>query len=82
MREKLELLCRELQKQNKTIVVIFWEVVKIINFFKEESKKIAEDEQTKRNELSKKFHETIERVTLKMDEQAEERLKLVNENGM
>lgn len=68
MKGKLEVLCRELQKQNKTIM--------------EDSKRTAEDEQQKRQELSKKFHDTITQVTTKMEEQGEERIRLFRENEL
>jgi hypothetical protein len=81
LKEKLEILCRELQKQNKTIIVTL-PIIEQCLLSKDESKKIAEDEQTKRNDLSKKFHDTIQQITVKMDEQAEERMKLVKENEL
>ncbi|KAJ7529762.1 hypothetical protein O6H91_15G064500 [Diphasiastrum complanatum] len=45
LRQKLESLCRELQRQNKILL--------------DESKKVAAEEQQKRQELSTKFHDTI-----------------------
>eukprot|EP00850_Spirogloea_muscicola_P007320 SM000036S13364 [mRNA] locus=s36:878553:881510:+ [translate_table: standard] len=45
VRQKLESLCRELQRQNKAVI--------------DESKRVALDEQHKRQELSAKFHATI-----------------------
>jgi len=68
MKSKMEQLFRELQKQNKTIV--------------DESKKTAEQEQEKRQELSKKFHDTIQQISTKMEEQGEDRIKLYKENDM
>jgi hypothetical protein len=41
----------------------------------EESKRVANEEQQKRQELSKKFHTTIKEITTKMEEQGEERIK-------
>jgi len=68
IKSKMEHLCRELQKQNKLII--------------EESKKATEEEQSKRQELSKKFHETIQQISTKMEEQGEERVKLLKENDL
>jgi chromosome segregation ATPase len=65
---KLETLCRELQRQNKTVL--------------EESKRVATDEQAKRQELSRKFHTTIKEITTKMEEQGEERMNQLKENEM
>eukprot|EP01111_Echinosteliopsis_oligospora_P007152 TRINITY_DN2181_c2_g1_i1.p1 TRINITY_DN2181_c2_g1~~TRINITY_DN2181_c2_g1_i1.p1 ORF type:complete len:337 (+),score=117.98 TRINITY_DN2181_c2_g1_i1:25-1035(+) len=65
---KLETLCRELQKQNKQVM--------------EGSKRIATEEQEKRQELSKKFHNTIKEITTKMEEQNDERMKQLKENDM
>ena len=46
------------------------------------SKRFAEEEQQQRQDLSKKFHEKIHEITTKMEEQAEERVKLFKENDM
>jgi len=66
MKGKLEELCRELQKQNKAVM--------------EESKRVANDEQAKRSELSKKFQSTIQDISVKLEEQGEERIKQYKEN--
>eukprot|EP00741_Cyanophora_paradoxa_P017349 tig00020961_g16759.t1 len=68
IKSKLETLCRELQKNNKIIL--------------EESKRVALDEATKRQELSKKFHDTIKDITQKLEEQGEERMKQFRENEL
>ncbi|OLL24898.1 Alpha-taxilin [Neolecta irregularis DAH-3] len=61
VRVKLETLCRELQKENKRI--------------KDESKRLARDEQAKREELSLKFESTIHEIKNKMEEEVFERKK-------
>eukprot|EP00727_Mastigamoeba_balamuthi_P006422 m51a1_g240 hypothetical protein (682) ;mRNA; f:140198-142860 len=63
---KLEALCRELQRQNKLVM--------------EESRRVAEEEQGRRNELSKKFHETIGEITARLEEQGDERMRQLREN--
>lgn len=68
MKGKLETLCRELQRQNKQVM--------------EDAKRQANEEHTKRQELSGKFHSTIKEITDKMEEQAEERLRQLRENEM
>ena len=60
------LLCRELQRQNKSVM--------------DDSKRIAREEHNKRQELSDKFHATIQDVTVKLDSQSEERLGQIKEN--
>jgi len=66
IKSKLETLCRELQKQNKAS--------------QEDSKRMAEEEKVRRSDLSKKFHEKIQEISKKMEEQGEERIKLYKEN--
>ncbi|XP_024515052.1 beta-taxilin isoform X1 [Selaginella moellendorffii] len=66
IRQKLESLCRELQRQNKILL--------------DESKKIASEEQQRRQELSTKFHNTIKEISLKLDEQGDDRIRQVKEN--
>eukprot|EP00898_Chlorokybus_atmophyticus_P005785 jgi/Chlat1/6207/Chrsp44S05745 len=68
VKTKLESLCRELQRQNKII--------------SEESKRAAAEEQQKRQELSTKFHNTIKEITLKLEEQGDERMRQFKENEM
>ncbi|GLE06308.1 hypothetical protein PINS_up015555 [Pythium insidiosum] len=63
---KLEQLCRELQKQNKLIV--------------SESRRIADEEDAKRRELSAQFQKTIEEVSAKMDQQAKDYVASLKEN--
>ncbi|KAL4108698.1 hypothetical protein PRIC1_000408 [Phytophthora ramorum] len=63
---KLEQLCRELQKQNKLIV--------------SESRRIADEEDQKRRELSAQFQKTIEEVSLKMDQQSKDYVASLKEN--
>ncbi|KAF4047445.1 Myosin-like coiled-coil protein [Phytophthora infestans] len=63
---KLEQLCRELQKQNKLIV--------------NESRRIADEEDQKRRELSAQFQKTIEDVSAKMDKQGQDYVASLKEN--
>ncbi|KAJ0405975.1 hypothetical protein ATCC90586_000791 [Pythium insidiosum] len=64
---KLEQLCRELQKQNKLIV-------------QSESRRIADEEDAKRHELSAQFQKTIEEVSAKMEQQAKDYVASLKEN--
>ncbi|XP_024388593.1 uncharacterized protein [Physcomitrium patens] len=68
LRQKLESLCRELQRQNKLLF--------------DDSRRIANEEQMKRQELSTKFHNTIKDITSKLEEQGDERLQQIKENEM
>ncbi|OWZ09255.1 hypothetical protein PHMEG_00018071 [Phytophthora megakarya] len=63
---KLEQLCRELQKQNKLIVT--------------ESRRIADEEDQKRRDLSAQFQKTIEDVSVKMDKQGQDYVESLKEN--
>jgi len=66
LKENLETLCRELQRQNKVVM--------------EESRNVAEMEQTKRQELSEKFQSTISDVSERLDEQGKDRINQLQEN--
>ena len=66
-KSKLENLCRELQKQNKSILA--------------ESKRSIETESTKRQELADNFNSTISDISAKIDEQSAERTQIVEENA-
>ncbi|KAG0622430.1 hypothetical protein M758_3G096900 [Ceratodon purpureus] len=68
LRQKLESLCRELQRQNKMLF--------------DDSRRISNEEQMKRQELSTKFHNTIKDITSKLEEQGDERLQQIKENEM
>jgi len=68
MKSKLEVLCKELQKQNKLVQA--------------ESRRVAETEHQKRQELSEKFQTTINDISDKMDAQGDERGRQVKENEM
>jgi regulator of replication initiation timing len=68
LRQKLESLCRELQRQNKILL--------------DENKRVSTEEQQKRQELSTKFHNTIKDITSKLEEQGDERLQQIKENEM
>ncbi|CAK4672774.1 unnamed protein product [Aphanomyces euteiches] len=63
---KLESLCRELQKQNKTIIA--------------ESRRIAEEEDAKRRQLSQQFQTTIEDVSKKMEQQGKDYVASLQDN--
>lgn len=66
VKKKLENLCKELQKQNKTVL--------------DQSKQVSEEEATKRAELSAKFSESIKDVQEKLQTHDEERVKQGEEN--
>eukprot|EP00850_Spirogloea_muscicola_P016379 SM000132S26894 [mRNA] locus=s132:235812:238836:- [translate_table: standard] len=59
VRQKLESLCRELQRQNKAVIVSPSPFLRGLAVMTDESKRVALDEQHKRQELSAKFHATI-----------------------
>ncbi|XP_022089846.1 alpha-taxilin-like isoform X2 [Acanthaster planci] len=65
-KSKLESLCRELQRHNKTI--------------KEESLQRSKEEEEKRKEVSAKFQQTINDITTQMQENHTRNLKLKEEN--
>ena len=65
-RATLKALSHELQRQKKEAI--------------EERQRAAAEDQAKREELSKSFQETIHSITAKMEEQGEERKRLVHEN--
>lgn len=68
VREKLESLCRELQRHNKQLT--------------EECKRIASEEQQKRLDLSTRFHDAIKDVSAKLEEQGGERMRQIKENEL
>ncbi|GAB2286785.1 hypothetical protein Dimus_021180 [Dionaea muscipula] len=68
VRDKLESLCRELQRQNKTL--------------KEECKRISDEGQNLRKDLSTKFDEAIQNVSEKLEEQKGEFFSQMKENEM
>lgn len=57
LKHKLETLCRELQKENKRV--------------KDESKKLAQNEQQKREGLSQKFNGTVWQILKRIEEEKE-----------
>ncbi|KAI8808601.1 myosin-like coiled-coil protein-domain-containing protein [Cladochytrium replicatum] len=67
-KQKIETLCRELQKENKRI--------------KEESKRLAITEQQKREELSSKFESTIGEIKNKMEEDSDEKRRRAEDNEL
>ncbi|CAA0408963.1 unnamed protein product [Arabidopsis thaliana] len=68
VRDKLESLCRELQRQNKMLM--------------EECKRVSTEGQTLRSDLSTKFQDAIMDVSIKLDEQKNESLTQLKENEM
>lgn len=68
VRDKLESLCRELQRQNKVLM--------------EECKRVSTEGQNLRLDLSAKFQDAIKDVSNKLDEQKDECLAQLKENEM
>lgn len=66
VKEKLESLCRELQKQNKLV--------------KEESIQRLEDEEKKRKEISNKFQVAIDEINSQVSQNSEKNKMLIQEN--
>ncbi|XP_067844662.1 beta-taxilin [Heptranchias perlo] len=65
-RSKLESLCRELQRHNKTL--------------KEESLQRAREEEEKRKEVTKHFQDTLIDIQAQIDEHSQRNVKLCEEN--
>ena len=61
---KLETLCRELQKQNKAVLVRRRKLLLISDwtYLQDDSRRVAEEEHNKRAELNAKFQDTIKDV--------------------
>ncbi|XP_020223899.1 alpha-taxilin [Cajanus cajan] len=68
VRDKLESLCRELQRQNKMLM--------------EECKRVSTEGQNLRLDLSAKFQDAIKDVSIKLDERKDECLSQLKENDM
>ncbi|XP_043700611.1 alpha-taxilin isoform X3 [Telopea speciosissima] len=68
VRDKLESLCRELQRQNKMLM--------------DECKRVSTEGQSIRQDLSTKFHDAIKDVSNKLEEQKDECLSQLKENEM
>uniref|UniRef100_A0A0D9VST6 Alpha-taxilin n=1 Tax=Leersia perrieri TaxID=77586 RepID=A0A0D9VST6_9ORYZ len=68
VKEKLESLCREFQKQNKML--------------KEECRRVSTEGQNMRMELSDKFNNAIKDVSVKLDEQKNECIAQLEENNL
>ncbi|KAF3331733.1 alpha-taxilin-like isoform X1 [Carex littledalei] len=68
MRERLESLCRELQRQNKMLMG--------------ECKRVSTEGQNMRQELSERFNNAIKDVSIKLDEQKEECISQLKENEL
>ncbi|XP_015631150.1 beta-taxilin isoform X1 [Oryza sativa Japonica Group] len=68
VKEKLESLCREFQRQNKML--------------KEECRRVSTEGQNMRMELSDKFNNAIKDVSVKLDEQKNECIAQLEENNL
>ncbi|CAN6289786.1 unnamed protein product [Urochloa humidicola] len=68
VKEKLESLCREFQRQNKML--------------KEECRRVSTEGQNMRMELSDKFNNAIKDVSVKLEEQKNECIAQLEENNM
>ncbi|CAL9764027.1 unnamed protein product [Musa acuminata subsp. burmannicoides] len=68
VREKLESLCRELQRQNKMLM--------------DECQRVSTEGQNMRLDLSTKFNDVIKDITNKLEVQKDECLSQLNENEM
>ncbi|CAM8898687.1 unnamed protein product [Rhodiola kirilowii] len=68
VRDRLESLCRELQRQNKLLM--------------DECKRVSSEGQNLRLDLSTKFQDAIKDVGVKLDEQKEECITQLKENEM
>ncbi|RAL40280.1 hypothetical protein DM860_006350 [Cuscuta australis] len=66
VRDRLESLCRELQRQNKTLM--------------DECKRVSTEGQNLRLDISNKFRDAIKEVSNKMEEQKDECLSQLKEN--
>ncbi|XP_006649900.1 beta-taxilin isoform X2 [Oryza brachyantha] len=68
VKEKLESLCREFQRQNKML--------------KEECRRVSTDGQNMRMELSDKFNDAIKDVSVKLEEQKNDCIAQLEENNL
>ncbi|XP_052185603.1 uncharacterized protein LOC127797106 [Diospyros lotus] len=68
VRDKLESLCRELQRQNKMLM--------------DECKRVSTEGQNLRLDLSNKFQDAIKEVSYKLEEQKDECMSQLKENEM
>ncbi|WVZ56567.1 hypothetical protein U9M48_007074 [Paspalum notatum var. saurae] len=68
VKEKLESLCREFQRQNKLL--------------KEECQRVSTEGQNMRMELSDKFNDAIKGVSVKLEEQKNESIAQLEENNL
>ncbi|PIA29168.1 hypothetical protein AQUCO_06200034v1 [Aquilegia coerulea] len=68
VRDKLESLCRELQRQNKTLM--------------DECKRVSTEGQNMRSDLSTRFHDAIKDVSKKLEEQKNECITQLKENDV
>lgn len=66
IKKKLETLCKELTKQNKSVL--------------DQSKQVSSEETLRRQEIHQKFSDSIKDVQEKMDAQDKERMKQAEEN--
>ncbi|KAF8718650.1 hypothetical protein HU200_024949 [Digitaria exilis] len=96
VKEKLESLCREFQRQNKMLKVylVYLELSIGIRFFffsrytilaylnQEECRRVSTEGQNMRMELSDKFNNAIKDVSVKLEEQKNECIAQLEENNM
>ncbi|XP_047322745.1 beta-taxilin-like [Impatiens glandulifera] len=68
VRDKLESLCRELQRQNKMLM--------------DECKKVSTEGQNLRLDLSNRFQDAVKEINIKLEEQKDECLSQLKENEM
>lgn len=68
VRDKLESLCRELQRQNKMLM--------------DECKRVSTEGQNLRLDLSNKFQDAVKEINIKLEEQKDECLSQLKENEM
>ncbi|KAJ3699495.1 hypothetical protein LUZ61_003200 [Rhynchospora tenuis] len=92
VRERLESLCRELQRQNKMLMVIsdfssclilfFFSAFSFVCFIQEECRRVSTEGQNMRHELSERFNNAIKDVSSKLEEQKDECLSQLKENEL
>ncbi|KAL6586482.1 hypothetical protein OROMI_001470 [Orobanche minor] len=75
VRDKLESLCRELQRQNKLLMVVKLACSKL-----DECKRVSTESQNLRVDLSDKFQDAIKEVSKKLEEQKGECISQLEEN--
>ncbi|KAK6228150.1 hypothetical protein SCA6_000490 [Theobroma cacao] len=79
VRDKLESLCRELQRQNKMLMVC---ADGLLMMSQDECKRVSTEGQNLRLDLSARFQDAIKDVSIKLEEQKDECLSQLKENEM